>query len=86
METDTATGDRRWWAQQLSDGEQQRRLATAGLADDADEFTALDIQVDVIDRVHRAATGCEFNREITHLENRHQRTLRSAGLLISSKA
>jgi hypothetical protein len=46
----------------------------------------MEIEVDMVDCAHTASIGLELNRQVAHLEHRHARTFRSAGLLISSKA
>ena len=39
---------------QLQDGTAKRRLAAAAFADQPERFAAMDVEIDAVDRVHRA--------------------------------
>ncbi len=56
--------------QQLRDREQHRRLAAAGLADDADELAGREREAHVVDGEHAAAVHQVLDRQIANVENR----------------
>ena len=92
MEPNAAPHDVARGAEQTGDRKQERGLAAARLADDADELPGRHIQRHVIDGAHRTGICGVLHRQILDFEqrldrdHRRRRTGRSAGLVISSKA
>src|SRR5579875_2188321 len=55
--------------EKLGDGEQERRLAAAGLADDGEELAAAHVEADVVDRDHRAALQQVLGGQVAHRQD-----------------
>ena len=61
--------------QEPHDGERGHRLAAAGLADDGDDFAAVDGVGNAVDRAHDAARRVELDVQVLHLEQRRIRSV-----------
>ena len=67
-EGDAPAGDAGGRGEQLADGEHERRLAATGLADDGEELSTVEVEVDVVDGHDRSVVGGVGDREVADLE------------------
>src|SRR3981189_2663859 len=69
LEEHASAGDGGRWTEQLGDGEQQRRLAAARLADDTDELTGVDVETHPVDCDNGTTSGVVLDGEVADLKN-----------------